>query len=290
MSVRVFAPAKVNLTLQVGAPRADGLHPLQSVVVFADVGEWVEAASATTLSLRVQGPLAHGVPVDESNLVLKAARALAAAAGLEAPGAALLLHKTMPAASGIGGGSSDAAAALKALNQIWLLDFGEAKLLEVAARLGSDVPACVAARSAYMTGAGEHFSELALPPLNAILVNPMRPLPTAEVYRQFDAMLLGATFAEAPTPIWRDAASVFAGARALGNDLTAPAQALMPQLCELDALLTGDNRVRHAALSGSGATMFALVESGMDAQSFAADIGGLHPEYWVRAVQLGAKA
>lgn len=284
MSVRVAAPAKINLTLKVGRPRADGLHPLQSVAAFATGAEWIDAAPADRLSLTMIGPFADDLEADDDNLVLRAARALADAAGVEAPGAAITLFKDYPVASGIGGGSSDAAATLKALNALWGLDRDEAALTAVARGLGADVPVCVRARAAFMTGAGETFAPFDLPPLYAVLVNPRRPLATPTVYRQFDAMGLGAGFdAEAPAPIWRDAASAREGLRMLGNDLFAPAAALMPELRDIAAVLEADPRVLYAGMSGSGATMFALCETREGAFGVQRALESSHSAYWVRA-------
>ncbi|MBL8531524.1 MAG: 4-(cytidine 5'-diphospho)-2-C-methyl-D-erythritol kinase, partial [Hyphomonadaceae bacterium] len=179
--LRVFAPAKINLTLQVGPPGGDGMHPLQSVVAFADVGDWVEVAPSEGLTLAMDGPFAPMLTQDEDNLVLRAARLLAAEGQVRA-GAALRLSKHLPVASGIGGGSSDAAAALKALNQLWALDLDVAALAQLGRRLGADVPVCLGARSAWMTGAGEQVAALALPEMDVVLVNPLRPAPTAQVF------------------------------------------------------------------------------------------------------------
>lgn len=286
MNVRVEAPAKINLTLEVGAPRADGLHPLQSVVMFAAAGEWVEAAPANDLTLQIIGPFADRLAVDESNLVLRAARALAAQASVTR-GAALTLHKALPVASGIGGGSSDAAAALKALNQLWGLGLDEAALARIAQTLGADVPVCVAARSAYMTGIGEVFAPLALPSLDAVLINPRTPLPTADVYRRFDSMRLGARFVSRATPGWRTRDEVVAGAAAIGNDLAAPARALSPPIAEIEAWLSRQPMVRHFALSGSGATLFALVENEDEAGQLSGNATRDLPACWAKAVRLG---
>lgn len=288
MSVRVFAPAKVNLTLQVGAPRADGLHPLQSVAAFADVGEFVEAAPGDVISLRIDGPMAAGLKAREDNLVLRAARALAEAAGVK-QGAALTLCKHMPVASGIGGGSSDAAATLRALNQLWRLDWPAAQLMEVARPLGADAPVCVAARAAYMTGAGETHIPLAAPRFDAVLVNPGKPLATGDVYRRFDAMGLGAGFREAPAPNWATRDAALSAMAAIGNDLEAPARALVPEIGAVAERLR-DPRVRYAALSGSGATMFAITDTVAAAVSLAQEIAAARPDWWVRAVVIGAGA
>jgi 4-diphosphocytidyl-2-C-methyl-D-erythritol kinase len=287
MNPRVFAPAKINLTLQVGRPRADSRHPLQSMIAFADVGDWVEAAPAAEFSLHASGPFASAVAADDSNLVLRAARALAAALG-EGRGAVLRLTKNLPVASGIGGGSSDAAATLKALNALWGAGLGEARLCELARALGADVPVCVGARGAYMTGTGEDFAPLDLPELDAVLVNPLRPLATAAVYRQFDAMKLGADFHARPPGAWRERGACLAAIAACGNDLEAPARALMPELAEMRALLAADTRVRQVGLSGSGATLFALADDRVSAQAIAAALQRARPLWWIKPARLGA--
>jgi 4-diphosphocytidyl-2-C-methyl-D-erythritol kinase len=280
MSVRVFAPAKIILILQVGHPRADGLHPLQSVVMFADVGDIIEATPADNLTLTIGGEFAEGLAADETNLVLRAAHALAQHAGIGTPGAAISLEKTLPVASGIGGGSADAAATLRALNELWQLNLEPARLQEIARTLGADVPVCVASIPAYMTGAGETWSPMRAPPLPAVLINPLKPLPTPDVYRRFDAMGLGAQFAAAPAPDLTDAASAAAAITAIGNDLKAPAQALCPALSEISAQLRADKRVRAAGLSGSGATMFALTETAEEAAALAEDLQRARPDWW----------
>jgi 4-diphosphocytidyl-2-C-methyl-D-erythritol kinase len=288
MSVRVFAPAKINLTLKVGRPRADGMHPLQSVVMFADVGDVVEAAPASGLSLSIRGEFAEGLGSGEDNLVLAAARLLAAAGGVKNPGAALALEKSLPLASGIGGGSADAAAALRGLNTLWGLDMSPAQLTEMARGLGADVPVCVAAQAAFMTGAGEIFAPVIAPPFAAVLVNPIIPLPTANVYRQFDRMKLGADLPPAEPPLWPSHEAALTAIAALGNDLEPAARALLPELDDIAALMRADARVSYAGLSGSGATMFALVQSDGDAAELAEAWQRSHPQWWVADTRLGA--
>jgi 4-diphosphocytidyl-2-C-methyl-D-erythritol kinase len=287
MSVRVFAPAKINLTLQVGRPRADGLHPLQSIVTFADVGDVVEAAESDTLSLSIEGEFAEGLAADDSNLVIRAARALADAAGL-APRAALSLEKNLPVASGIGGGSSDAAAALHALNKLWALNYSSGRLQDIARKLGADVPVCVGGAPSYMTGAGEAWAPLAAPALSAVLVNPLQPLATGDVYHRFDAMGLGASFAQQAAPTWPDFRAALAGMAAIGNDLAAPARDLMPAIAEIDEVLRADGRVLYVAMSGSGATMFAITADDESAASLADALQAAHPQWWVTDTRLGA--
>lgn len=287
MSVRIFAPAKINLTLKVGRPRADGLHPLQSVVVFADVGDWVDAEPADKLSLEIRGPWAPSLSADPSNLVLCAARALALAAGIS-PCAKLVLEKNLPIASGMGGGSSDAAATMRALNVLWALGFSEAQLTRIAGEIGADVPVCVAGRSVYMTGVGEICTPITTPVMRAVLVNPGRPLATAAVYRQFDLMSLGGGFAERPPPMWRDGASARADITAMGNDLEAPAQVLMPEISLILRTLAADSRVLCTGMSGSGASIFALFVDAVAAHALADELALMNPRWWVRPAVLGA--
>jgi 4-diphosphocytidyl-2-C-methyl-D-erythritol kinase len=288
MNVRVFAPAKINLTLKVGRPRADGLHPLQSLVMFADIGDVVEASPGEGLSLTLGGEFAEGLGAGEDNLVIRAARALAAAAGIANPGASLRLEKNLPIASGIGGGSSDGAAALRALNALWELNLPIAQLVEIARQLGADVPVCVAAETAFMTGSGEDFRPVSALPFAAVLVNPLIPLPTANVYRQFDRMDLGVELSPSAPPLWTNTEAALRVIATLGNDLEPAARALLPELDDIAALMRNDARVLHAGLSGSGATMFALVQRVEDAEALAETWQRAHPDWWVTDTILGA--
>jgi len=221
MSVRVFAPAKVNLCLHVGRPREDGLHPLWSLAAFADVGDWVRASPADALTLALSGPFAEALEGDADNLVLRAARLLAQRAGVR-PLASLHLVKQLPIASGLGGGSADAAATLKALNALWRLDLADADLHALATELGADVAACLRSRACVMTGAGERIAALELPALWGVLANPGIASATASVYRAFDAAGLGGAFAAGAAPRWDSAAAAIAVLKALRNDLESP--------------------------------------------------------------------
>jgi 4-diphosphocytidyl-2-C-methyl-D-erythritol kinase len=289
VKVRVFAPAKINLTLEVGPPKPrTGRHPLQSVIAFADVGDWIEAAPADALSLRIDGPFRSSLPPTEENLVLRAARALSAAAGGAVRGAALRLQKNLPVASGVGGGSSDAAATLKALNQLWRLRLSTADLLDIARPLGGDAPVCVLARSAYMTGEGEQVSAMELPILHAVLVNPGVAVSTAEVFRRFDACNDGAAFTQRLAPDWRSLSQVCAGIAARGNMLMPPACVAAPEIGAVITALQADKRVRGVAMSGSGATVFALTEGPNEALALAEAVALAHPNWWVAPTRLGA--
>lgn len=289
MSVQVFAPAKINLTLKVGRLRPDGYHPLQSVVAFADVGDVVEASGSDELSLEITGEFASELaPNDESNLVLRAARALATAAGVDAR-ARLTLEKNLPVASGIGGGSSDAAAALKALNELWRLGWDAKRLAEVGRPLGADVAVFFSgAPVAFMRGAGELCEPTQGPSLPALLINPLRPLSTPTVYRKFDELGLGSVLSDAPFGGWSGEDEAIAAMHALGNDLQAAAEALLPQIGQVFAALQGREGVRYAALSGSGATIFAIVRDRARAEVLAEELARDHDNWWVCDTLLGA--
>ncbi|HVY86582.1 MAG TPA: 4-(cytidine 5'-diphospho)-2-C-methyl-D-erythritol kinase [Caulobacterales bacterium] len=288
MSVRVFAPAKINLTLEVGRPRADGRHPLQSAVMFADVGDWIEAEADTdrNMLLYVRGPFGAALHDAPGNIVYDAIGVMQKASAVER-GGRITLEKNLPIASGIGGGSADAAATLKALRDLWALNLTDEDLAAISRDLGADVPVCVAARSAWMTGAGETVAPMRAPTLNAVLVNPLKPLSTAEVYRQFDRMELGDAFAPRSAPAWRNADEAIAAIKAIGNDLEAPARALMPEIGAAIDALAQDPRALHVAMSGSGATVFGLCAAANEAQAMANDVARRHPDWWVRRARLG---
>lgn len=288
MSVRIFAPAKINLSLKVARPRADGLHPLQSIVAFADVGDMVDAVHADRLSLTITGDFAEQLDVREDNLVLRAARALGEAVG-RAPNVTLTLEKNLPVASGIGGGSADAAATLRALNDLWRLGWSNAQLAALGATLGADVPVFfTGAASAYMTGVGETCAPLFMPELPAVLINPLRPLPTVDVFRAFDQMRLGSELLQGAEPEWGDEDEVVAHISMLGNDLEPAARALMPEIGDMLSELAASDLVRYAALSGSGATVFAIPFDWEGAESLADEMIARHPSWWVAEATLGA--
>jgi 4-diphosphocytidyl-2-C-methyl-D-erythritol kinase len=284
MIVTGFAPAKVNLYLHVGAARADGLHPIDSVVAFAaDVGDFVSASPASSLTLSLSGRFAPALAGERDNLVLRAARALAAAAGIEAR-AALSLDKQLPIASGVGGGSSDAAATLRVLNRLWRVGAGEEDLERVAATLGADAPACVRARTARMRGLGEALSASALPAFDAVLVNPLTPAATGAVYRAFDALELGGPLGDPGEAPAHDPLPWLARR---GNDLDLAARGVAPVIGEVIDLLTRAAPDALVRLSGSGATCFALTPTPDDAAEAARAVAAARPAWWVRTARLG---
>ena len=290
MSVRVFAPAKLNLTLGVGRPGEDGMHTLQSVVVFADIGDIIEADSGEGLSLAIRGDFAHSLSDafsggDLDNLVLRAARALAQAAKVPL-NAKLTLQKHVPVASGLGGGSSDAAAALRALSSLWELKLSDDVLQGVARTLGADVPVCLGGGPAWMTGLGEAWTPISAPPFAAVLVNPLQQLSTALVYREFDRLKLGDDFAASDAPCWRDRSEAITNIADAGNALIAAAQSLLPEIGVILETLRKDARVDYASMSGSGATCFGLVSDLKAAEHLAADLRADHPNWWIVETEL----
>jgi 4-diphosphocytidyl-2-C-methyl-D-erythritol kinase len=286
VAVEAFAPAKLNLYLHVGPPMADGRHPLDSLAAFADIGDDLAAAPADGLSLRIDGPFGAALAADPDNLVLRAARALAQAAGRE-PNAALRLTKRLPIASGIGGGSADAAAALRALSALWSLNLPADALEAIAAGLGADVPVCVGSRPSVMTGTGETLAPApALPAeVGVVLVNPGVAAPTGPVYRVFDALTPGrADFAAPALPAAVPDLDALVGLlKARRNDLETAATALVPPIADVLAALRTAPGVRLARMSGSGATCFGLAPDRARAEAAAAAIAGRHPGWWVAA-------
>lgn len=253
------APAKINLWLQVVGRRDDGYHLLDSLVAFAaDLADTLEATPADALTLAIDGPLAGGLASEPDNLVLKAARALAAAAGI-APRAALRLTKNIPMAAGLGGGSADAAAALRALIDLWRVALPVEELFDLAAALGADVPMCLAGRSAIASGIGDRLAPApALPPCGLLLVNPGVALATKDVFARRQAAFSQSLPVERAWPTLSD---LVAALERRGNDLTDAAVSLQPMVGEVLAVLGRAPDVRYRAMSGSGATCFALFDS-----------------------------
>jgi 4-diphosphocytidyl-2-C-methyl-D-erythritol kinase len=269
------APAKVNLFLHVLGRQPDGYHRLDSLVVFADIGDTLRAEPAEALSLAVEGPFAAGLAAEQDNLVLRAARALAAAAGIAARGH-LVLSKHLPVASGIGGGSADAAAALRLLCRLWRVEPDAAVLARIAAGLGADVPVCLAGRTSRMAGIGERLEPApALPACGIALVNPGIALATAEVFRARRGDWSDP--AALPTA-WRNAGEMADGLTRLRNDLQPPAIALQPVIGEVLAALESTPGCLLARMSGSGATCFGLFVD--EATAAAAAPGLQRPGWW----------
>jgi 4-diphosphocytidyl-2-C-methyl-D-erythritol kinase len=282
------APAKVNLTLRVLGRRPDGYHDLESLVAFADFGDRLSFVRGGALALTVHGPNATQAGERADNLVLKAANALAAlepAIGL----GAFHLDKTLPVAAGIGGGSADAAAALRLLAKANGLPPEHPALFAAARATGADVPVCLDPRPRIMRGIGEVLSPpLSLPALPAVLVNPSVALTTKAVFARW------APPATPPAALEAEAVAKLGDCDALlrllatqANDLEVPAITLAPVIADVLAALRALAGCSLARMSGSGATCFALLASAAAAQEAAKVLHGKYPQWWVQACVLG---
>jgi 4-diphosphocytidyl-2-C-methyl-D-erythritol kinase len=275
MTAEAFAPAKINLTLHVTGQRADGYHLLDSLVVFADVGDRVTVAGADALTLTITGPMASALPAREDNLVLRAAR-------LMGGGAAITLHKVLPVASGIGGGSADAAATLRAL--VALRDTHLPSPRAVLG-LGADVPACLAGKPVRMAGVGEVLLPVpALPRAWLVLANPGAAVPTPDVFRALSRR----DHAPMPQdlPRLRCVADLAAFLAMMRNDLEAPATRIAPVIATCKAALTALPGCMIGRMSGSGATCYGLFADPLAAAAAAAQLRSAHPGWWVEAAAM----
>jgi 4-diphosphocytidyl-2-C-methyl-D-erythritol kinase len=282
-AVRRAAPAKINLYLHVTGRRADGYHLLDSLVAFAGVHDTVFAEKANALTLAIDGPLAGALSAEADNLVLRAARALADAAGVR-PWAALRLVKRLPVASGIGGGSADAAAALLAAGELWRITHKPGALARLALKLGADVPVCLEGRAAQVGGIGEKVDPAPpLPRAPRVLVNPLVPLPTPSVFKaRSGPFSKPAPFEAAP----RDARELSQALAARRNDLTDAALGLVPAIKDILAALEAQPGCLLARMSGSGATCFALFAEDGEARAAAAALRAAMPAWWIAASEL----
>jgi len=287
-----YGRAKINLSLRVVGRRVDGYHDLESVVAFADCADRLTLAPGAELKLETSGPMAEACGEVADNLVLKAAHLL----GERVPGirlGAFTLEKVLPVAAGIGGGSADAAAALRLLARLNGLARDDARLAEVALLTGADVPVCVLSHACDMTGIGEGLMPLNLPKLPCVLVNPRLPVATRDVFEALGLrngeLLVGATDV-IRAPAWpKDGSSITGWIDALsvvGNDLEAPAMRIQPAIGEVLSELAKAEGVLLARMSGSGATCFAIFSSAAQAQAAAEKIRRDCSAWWVHAGEL----
>lgn len=283
------ARAKVNLTLRVLGRRPDGYHELESVVAFAGVADRLTLTPGAKAELTVTGPRAAECGALDDNLVFRAARALGARIeGLRS--GRFTLDKQLPAAAGIGGGSADAAAALRLLAVSNNIAVDDPRIMAVARATGADIPVCVASKACVMTGVGETLTPITLPPLPCVLVNPRVPVATKDVFAELG--LRPGEFRAGLSEVLEAVAWPEAGAAADewidalaggSNDLEAPAIRVQPVIAQVLAALRAANGVRLARMSGSGATCFAIFPSETEARAAAAAIAADHPTWWVEA-------
>lgn len=276
MSAHEFAPAKINLALHVRRREADGYHVIETLFVFADVGDTVSwAGEADGFSLEIAGPFAGGLASDGDNLVLRAARALAEVADVRR-GGRLMLDKQLPVASGIGGGSADAAATLRLLNRQWGLGWPVERLAILGAAIGADVPACVHGVPMRGEGRGEQLVPIGFAGSAAVLVNPGVAVSTASVFGAWNRQDRGGLAH----------GDAFAAARAGRNDLEPSALGLAPAIGDALGRLLAAPGATLARMSGSGATCFALFDTQAAADEAARSLAGVRPDWWVAATRL----
>lgn len=280
--VAELAPAKINLFLHVTGRRADGYHELDSLIAFADIGDRISALPAPHLSLEISGPFAAGLAGDDDNLVLRAARLLADEAGVSA-GAAITLEKNLPVAAGIGGGSADAAATLRALDVLWGIGMDTASLSRIGFALGADVPVCLFGGTARVTGIGELIAPAPdLPALGVLLVNPGIAVSTPAIFKARQGPFsIPVTWPENIT----DNAALIEALDATGNDLTAPALATAPEIGAVLEAVGDSKECLLARLSGSGATCFGLFNDAAGATAAARALVAHQPSWWVAATR-----
>jgi len=271
--VRVAAHAKINLYLHVIGKRADGYHLLDSLAVFADLHDEVAVEAADELSLTIDGPFASALASETDNLVLRAARGLAEATRRE-PKVRIRLTKRIPVAAGIGGGSADAAAALRALAALWSVEIDPS----VALKLGADVTVCLASETRFMSGIGETLEPAPdLPPLHLLLVNPGIAVATKDVFRaRSGPFSQPARFSEAP----QDAAQLARLLLPRRNDLTAAAELNAPAIRIVREAIGGTEGCLLARMSGSGATVFGLYAAAEEAGRAHETIARNQPGWW----------
>lgn len=274
--------AKINLFLHIIGKREDGFHLLQSLVTFVETGDTLSVGASATLELVISGRFSDGLSEDyKNNLVLKAARLLQKEYAVT-PGATLTLEKHLPIASGIGGGSSDAAAALRLLNTHWRLGLNKDTLATLAARLGSDIPACVYGKTSWMEGVGERLTHLSgFPVWHYVLVNPGEALSTPLVYKTFSS-----TFSQVqPIPIHTTSTEWLAWLRQCHNDLEAPARQLLPVIGTLLDALNMQPGCALSRMSGSGATCFGVFLTQEAAENAARALAQTYPDWWIVAAR-----
>lgn len=288
-----FAPAKVNLSLHVGPPKDNGRHDLISLVAFADndVSDLITAEPANQFSLAVDGPYAKQSGPAKNNLVLKAARAMNDALDGNAPPLAFRLHKNLPCAAGIGGGSADAGAALRLMVRAHGGERAQTMAEAIAPLLGGDVLACFRNLPGLMTGEGEAYDPLlSVPALPAVLVNAGVACPTGPVFQAYDAVAPPSIPEHPPLPDNRTALRAFLSwlRDNTENSLETPAMSQHPEITKTLATLQAVPGARLIRMSGSGATCFALFDSMEAAEEAATSLANQRSDWWIRSTMLGA--
>ncbi|RBI77045.1 4-(cytidine 5'-diphospho)-2-C-methyl-D-erythritol kinase [Roseovarius sp. TE539] len=275
-TVESFASAKINLTLHVTGRRDDEYHELDSLVMFADIGDRVSAAAAETTWLSVEGPMASGVPGDATNTVMRAARMMGVSADIR-------LEKNLPPAAGIGGGSSDAAATLRALSRLSGRPVPDGAALEI----GADVPVCLLSRTARMRGLGDRVEPVdGMPMLHVVLVNANVPVLTVEVFRRLEKHRNPAMPDDLPEGL--DASGLAGWLKEMRNDLQEAAIDAEPVIAQVFSTLEATPGCLLARMSGSGGTCFGIYNDSETAASAEGRLREQFPSWWVKTARLNA--
>jgi len=277
------APAKINLYLRVTGQRADGYHLLDSLFAFAGIHDVIDVSESEDLTLNIDGPFANEISNNQNNLVLRAATGLARIAGRQ-PCGAIRLSKRLPVASGMGGGSSDAAATIRALSELWDIQLSKKDLQTLALELGADVPACLTGKAAFISGIGE-IIEMAppIPAASLVLVNPGIAVSTPDVFRNRQGPFSDTTpFSHTP----KDAHELASLLSQYGNDLRSPAEKLAPVITEVLHAMTRLDGALFTEMTGSGATCFALFDDPATASRAAISLRQKRPDWWIEATSL----
>ncbi|MFA4995432.1 MAG: 4-(cytidine 5'-diphospho)-2-C-methyl-D-erythritol kinase [Bdellovibrionales bacterium] len=279
--IHEFAPAKLNLYLHITGRQANGYHDLDSIVAFASIGDEIAVRSGKGFRFEITGPQAAALENEdvETNLAVKAARSLAEMTG-HSLDATMVLVKKLPIASGIGGGSSDATASLRALAKLWGLKADDPRIMQAAAKHGQDVPVCLKIENTYMTATGV-MPAPKLPRADIVLINPNKGLPTPAVYKEFREggykFSPLSQFEKKPASV----GELVAMLKLRGNDLYAPALKMMPEIGEILSVLEASGECLLARMSGSGASCFGIYPDAMAAKSAAAQIRAQRLRWWV---------
>jgi 4-diphosphocytidyl-2-C-methyl-D-erythritol kinase len=282
---RQQAPAKVNLFLHVTGKRDDGYHLLESLVCFTATGDLLtgELRDDGKVTLSITGPMAANLSLDDTNdnLVIRAARMLQDASGTK-QGADLILDKRLPVASGIGGGSADAAAAIRLLCEMWKLDLDGGTLSRIALSLGADVPVCLHGKTCVMSGIGEEITEIPdLPPVPVVLINPGKAVSTPDIFKARADEGFSDANAWDTKQVFQSGAALADALSECGNDLTLPATGILPEICDVMNALAREEGCLLARMSGSGATCFGIYDTTEQAERAAHAIAAQNSDWWI---------
>jgi 4-diphosphocytidyl-2-C-methyl-D-erythritol kinase len=278
MRDNMLAPAKINLYLHITGKRADGYHLLDSLMVLTDVADVITAEKAPDITLRVSGEFADNSGDISDNIVIKAARALADSAGVQA-GASISLQKNIPVGAGLGGGSSDAAATLRLLNSLWGINYSDEKLAQIGLTLGADVPFCLYGKPAFVSGIGEVIDTVPdLPKFWILLVNPRKILSTKDVFTQSAINFISPVKRPESFKNTHDFINFL---QKNDNNLQKNAINIVPEITDVLDVIGQQEGVLLSRMSGSGSTCFGLFESKLSKDKALNNISTTNPDWWV---------